>query len=60
MWRYDPAADAATLELSSAPVASTRELADDWLLDLDADGRVVRIEVLFASDQLPEAALTGA
>ena len=51
---YDPEADALTLRLSDGPVETREEVAPNVVLDFDADGRVVGIEVLFIS-QLPDA-----
>ena len=51
---YDPEADALMLRLTDAPVDSSEEVAPNVVLDFDADGRVVGIEVLFVSE-LPDA-----
>jgi uncharacterized protein YuzE len=51
---YDPDADALMLRLSEAPVAESEEVAANVVLDFDAEGRVVGIEILFLSD-LPDA-----
>jgi uncharacterized protein YuzE len=50
----DPDADALMLRLSEAPVEESEEVAPNVVLDFDADGRIVGIEVLFVSD-LPDA-----
>jgi uncharacterized protein YuzE len=50
---YDPEADALTLRLSEAPVADSEEVASNVILDFDAEGRVVGIEMLFVSE-LPD------
>ncbi|HYI89807.1 MAG TPA: DUF2283 domain-containing protein [Beijerinckiaceae bacterium] len=42
----DPEADAAYVAISGADVARTEEVADGILVDYDADGRPVGIEVL--------------
>lgn len=42
----DPAAEAAYVQLSDADVAETRQLDDSTLVDLDAFGRVMGIEML--------------
>ena len=51
---YDPEADALTLRLTDTPVESSAEVAPNVVLDFDAEGRVVGIEVLFVSE-LPDA-----
>ena len=51
---YDPDADALTLRLTDAPVESSEEVAANLVLDFDAEGRVVGVEVLFVSS-LPDA-----
>jgi uncharacterized protein YuzE len=51
---YDPDADALTLRLTDAPVESSEEVAPNVVLDFDAEGRVVGVEVLFVS-ALPDA-----
>jgi len=51
---YDPQADALMLRLSDGPVETSEEVAPDVVLDFDAEGRVVGMEVLFVSE-LPDA-----
>jgi uncharacterized protein YuzE len=51
---YDPEADALMLRLSDAAVETSEEVAPNVVLDFDAEGRVVGIEVLFVSE-LPDA-----
>jgi uncharacterized protein YuzE len=46
---YDPETDALTVELRSAPVADSDELRPGLILDYDADGDLVGLEVLDAS-----------
>lgn len=65
---YDPTADAAYVYLVEIPaggVAQTvpldpREVDGQINLDIDADGRLLGIEVLDASRLLPSAVLEGA
>jgi uncharacterized protein YuzE len=52
-WQYDAAANAASLRLSNAFVRESEEVRPDVVLDFDADGRIVRIEVLDARRLLP-------
>ena len=49
---FDRRADAIYIKLREAEVASTRELQDNLLVDVDAEGRTVGIELLFVSDYL--------
>lgn len=51
---YDPEADALSLRLSDGAVDSSEEVGPNVVLDFDAEGRVVGIEVLFVSE-LPDA-----
>jgi uncharacterized protein YuzE len=46
---YDPHADALALTISSAEIAETVEAAPDVMLDFDASGGIVAIEVLGVS-----------
>ncbi len=50
--RYDPAADALYLRLADAPVSESEEVRPGIVLDLDANGRVVAIEILDPQDHL--------
>ncbi len=57
---YDGKADAAYFYLTSSAgvVAETTELSDSILVDYDASGRPIGIEVLNATDVLPEKVLS--
>ena len=46
---FDPLADAAYFEISSAEVDDTREIEPGIVVDYDKEGRVVGIEVLSVS-----------
>jgi uncharacterized protein YuzE len=52
---FDPQADAVYLELTDAEVEESREIQSGVILDYDAEGQVVGIEVLCVSKrgQLP-------
>lgn len=52
---YDPQADAIYIRLKDAEIATTREVEDNLILDLDATGRMIGIELLFVSDYLAPA-----
>ena len=49
---YDADADALYVRFADAPVIESEEVADGVVLDFDADGRIVAIEVLDASKHL--------
>lgn len=49
---YDRRADAIYIRLKEAEVATTRELQDNLIVDLDEHGRLLGIELLFVSDYL--------
>jgi len=51
---YDRRADAIYIRLKEAEVATTRELEDNLIVDLDEQGRLVGIELLFVSDYLSQ------
>ncbi len=45
-FEYDPEADAGYLQILDGNVADTREIADNLYLDIDAEGRILGIEIL--------------
>ncbi len=49
---YDPEADALYLRFADTPVAESEEVRPGIMLDFDASGRIVAIEVLDASEHL--------
>ncbi len=57
---YDEAVDAAYLRFSASPVAESEEVAPGVVLDYDADGRMVGMEVLKAHRLLSDDALIAA
>jgi uncharacterized protein YuzE len=57
---YDPETDAAYLRFSADPVAESAEVSPGVVLDFDADGRLVAMEVLEAARRLPKDALIAA
>ncbi len=57
---YDPATDAAYLRFSTQAVTESEEVAPGIVLDFDADGRMVGMEVLSARQHLPQDALVAA
>ncbi len=50
--RYDRSADVLTIRLREGTVAESDEERPGVILDLDADGRVLAIEILDASRQV--------
>lgn len=50
--RYDPQADALYIDLSDAKIADTDEVAPGVMFDYDAEGAVIGIEVLDASERV--------
>ncbi len=43
---YDREANALYITLREAPVAKTREVTEQFIVDLDADGKPIGIEIL--------------
>jgi uncharacterized protein YuzE len=56
---YDPTVDAAHVTLAEGVVIESEEVAPGVVLDFDAEGRVLGIEVLHASKTLAPGALAG-
>lgn len=57
---YDKATDAAYLRFSAEPIVESKEVAPGVVLDYDASGRMVGMEVLDARAHLPPDALVAA
>lgn len=57
---YDKAANAAYLRFSDAKVVESEKVAEGVVLDYDADGRIVGMEVLDADRHLPAKMLAEA
>jgi len=49
---YDREADAVYIRIKDADIATTRELEENVIVDIDASGKLVGIELLFVSDYL--------
>ena len=52
---YDPKTDTLSIELTSGPVAESDEQKPGVILDYDAEGNLVGLEVLDASKRVAEA-----
>jgi uncharacterized protein YuzE len=57
---YDPESDAAYLRFSAEPVVESEEVAPGIVLDFDAGGRIVAMEVMQTAARLPKDALIAA
>ena len=57
---YDSETDALYLRFSSAPIVESEEVRPGMVLDFDADGHIVAIELLDAKTQVPPDALVSA
>jgi uncharacterized protein YuzE len=53
---YDPAADALYVRFADASVVDSEEVSDGVVLDFDAEGRIVAIELLDASKHVAAGA----
>ena len=53
---YDPDADALYVRFADAKVVESEEVSEGVVLDLDAEGRIVAIEVLDARKHLTHGA----
>lgn len=51
---YDPDADAMYIELVEREVAKTKEVDDNTIIDLDNEGNVIGVEILFVKERMPE------
>ena len=58
--KYDPDANAAYIRFSPQPVEESEEVSDGIVIDFDAEGRIVGLEVLDARAHLPPDLLTEA
>jgi uncharacterized protein YuzE len=53
---YDPEADALYVRFADASIVESEEVADGVVLDFDAEGRIVAIELLDASKHVAAGA----
>ena len=54
---YDPEADALYVRFSNVSIVESEEVADGVVLDFDAEGRIVAIEMLEASKHIAAGAI---
>lgn len=54
--RYDPETDALYVRFAEAAVVESEEVRPGIVLDYDADGRVVAVEIIDASEHLSTGA----
>jgi uncharacterized protein YuzE len=54
--RVDQGADAVYLNLTDRPIKDSEEVADGIVVDYDAEGRIVGIEILDASKRTGDSA----
>ena len=54
--RVDSAADAVYLNLTDRPIKDSAEVADGIIVDYDAEGRIVGVEILDASKRTDDPA----
>lgn len=59
-FEYDPEADAAYIRFSSERIEESEEVSAGIVLDYDASGHIVGMEVMRARDHLPPAMLSAA
>jgi len=50
---FDKKADAMYIYLQSKKVFETKQITDDTIVDMDNDGNVIGIELLFVSKRMP-------
>ena len=56
--RYDPHADAVYFRLAEDAIVNSNQVQPGVILDFDAAGRVVGVEIFGVKNRVPEAALT--
>ena len=56
--RYDPEADALFVRLAEGRIEDTEEVAPGVMLDFDAEGRIVAMEFLKASERMAPSAFS--
>lgn len=54
--RYDAEADALYVRFAEAPVVESEEVRPGLVIDLDASGRIVAVEILDVSEHLSKEA----
>jgi uncharacterized protein YuzE len=54
---YDPTVDALFVRFSEAPTLESEEIKPGIILDFDAEGHIVGIEILDVKNQLPASVI---
>jgi uncharacterized protein YuzE len=57
-FRYDPDADALYIRFSDSSICETDEISPGVMLDVDAEGKLVGLEIINASQKLGKPSLT--
>lgn len=57
---YDPQVDVLTVSFSDAPVEESAEIEPGIIVDYDADGNIIGVEILDASKRIVRPNVTGA
>ncbi len=52
--RYDPEADAMYIKLKAGAVDHSRRLAANIIVDINKEGEIIGIEILFVKEKNPE------
>jgi uncharacterized protein YuzE len=53
--KYDPQTDTLTLQLADTPIKESDEIAPGLIIDYDANGQIVGVELLDVSEHIPVA-----
>ena len=51
---YDPDADAMYIKVKEGKIAGTRQIDENVIIDVDKEGCLLGVEVLFVKERVPE------
>ncbi len=51
---YDPDADAMYIKVKEGKIAGTRQIDENVIIDVDKEGCILGVEVLFVKERVPE------